>query len=111
MDVTRHINGALANEPSVSHWTEMSFIISVTDVDTGEELHYKLQQPGEQVGRSVIFSLFFEVQLGVYNVYKQIKMMGLHIYVIIYNIYKASFGDYRLFYQVRSPLIYILRPD
>lgn len=68
MDVTRHINGALANEPSVSHGTEISFIISVTDVDTREELQYKLQQPGEQVGRHTIFSLFFEVKLGVYNI-------------------------------------------
>lgn len=68
MDVTRHTNGALANEPSVSRGTEMSFIISVTDVDTNEELKYKLEQPGEQVGRHVIFSLFFEVKLGVYNI-------------------------------------------
>lgn len=71
MDVTRHINVALANEPSVCHSTEMSFIISVADVDTGEELHYKPQQPGEQVGRHIIFSLFFEVKLGVYNIYKK----------------------------------------
>lgn len=79
MDVTRCINGALANEPFVSYWTEMSFIISVSDVDTGEELHYKLQQPGEQVGRHIIFCLFSEVKFGLYTIYKQIKLMVLYI--------------------------------
>lgn len=60
MDVTRHINVALTNEPSMCHSTEMPFIISVADVDTGEELHYKPQQPGEQVGRHIIFSIFWK---------------------------------------------------
>lgn len=67
MDVTRHINDALSNEPSVSHGIEICFIISATEVDTSEELQYKLQQPGEQVGRHIMFSLFFEVKLGVHN--------------------------------------------
>lgn len=58
MDVTRHINGVLADEPSGSYWTEMSFIISATDVDTGEKLHYKLQQWGEQVGGNIIFRIW-----------------------------------------------------
>lgn len=77
MDVIRCINGALANEPSVSHWTEMVFNISVTDVDTGEELHYKRQQPGGQVDRDIIFSLLFEVKLQIYNTLKKIKLMLL----------------------------------
>lgn len=36
----------------------MSFIISATDVDTGEKLHYKLQQWGEQVGGNIIFRIW-----------------------------------------------------
>lgn len=59
-------------------------LLSVTDVDTGEELHYKLQQPGEQLGRHFVFGLFFEGKLGVYNIHIEIKFTVLHIYVIIY---------------------------